>query len=112
MTGFFRLCDDDMFLCIYLFMAGFTPHSLFFLLGIIIEALARVEYISGKSIYFVEGDITCEDDLDKIFKEFSFWAVIHFAAIKAVGQSTEIPLEYYHNNVTGSLNLFRVMNRY
>ncbi|CAO3594685.1 unnamed protein product [Absidia cylindrospora] len=77
-----------------------------------LEALARVEYLSGKSIYFVEGDITCENDLDKIFKEFSFWAVVHFAAIKAVGESTQIPLDYYHNNVTGSLNLLRVMNRY
>ncbi|KAI8337512.1 hypothetical protein BC941DRAFT_470401 [Chlamydoabsidia padenii] len=77
-----------------------------------LEALARVEYLAGKSIYFVEGDITCENDLEKVFQEFHFWAVIHFAAIKAVGESTRIPLEYYHNNVTGSLHLFRVMNRY
>lgn len=76
------------------------------------EALTRVEYLTGKSIYFVEGDITCEKDLEKVFEAFHFWAVIHFAAIKAVGESTQIPLEYYHNNVTGSLHLFRVMNRH
>jgi UDP-glucose 4-epimerase len=71
-----------------------------------------VEYLTGKSIYFVEGDITSEKDLERVFQAFHFWAVIHFAAIKAVGESTQIPLEYYHNNVTGSLHLFRVMNRY
>ncbi|KAI8086435.1 UDP-glucose 4-epimerase [Halteromyces radiatus] len=77
-----------------------------------LEALARVEYLSGKSIYFVEGDVTCEKDLEKVFEAFPFWAVVHFAAIKAVGESTQIPLTYYHNNVTGSLLLFRMMDRF
>jgi UDP-glucose 4-epimerase len=77
-----------------------------------IEALTRVEYLTGKSISFVEGDVTNEQDLDKVFQRFSFFSVIHLAAIKAVGESTQIPLEYYHNNVTGSLNLLRVMERY
>ncbi|CAO3589409.1 unnamed protein product [Absidia cylindrospora] len=77
-----------------------------------LEALARVEHLSGKSVHFVEGDVTCEKDLDRVFQTFSFWAVVHFAAIKAVGESTQLPLDYYHNNVTGSLHLFRVMDRY
>ncbi|KAI9305013.1 hypothetical protein BJ944DRAFT_180735 [Cunninghamella echinulata] len=77
-----------------------------------LEALARVEYLSGKTIYFMEGDVTNEKDLEKVFNQFQFWSVVHFAAIKAVGESTQIPLDYYHNNVTGSLHLFRMMNKY
>ncbi|KAI8069454.1 hypothetical protein BC940DRAFT_236869 [Gongronella butleri] len=77
-----------------------------------LEALKRVEQLTGKSIYFVHGDVTCEHDLDRVFRQFPFWAVIHFAALKAVGQSTQMPLDYYHNNVTGSLHLFRTMAKH
>lgn len=76
------------------------------------EALYRVEQLTGKPIVFIEGDVTHESDLEDAFKRFQFWAVIHFAAIKAVGESTCIPLEYYHNNLTGTVNLLRTMKRY
>ncbi|KAG0743313.1 hypothetical protein G6F16_010671 [Rhizopus arrhizus] len=76
------------------------------------EALYRVERLAGRPIVFIKGDVTHESDLEQIFQYYQFWAVIHFAAIKAVGESTKIPLEYYHNNLTGTLNLLRVMKRY
>ncbi|GAA5797197.1 UDP-glucose 4-epimerase [Helicostylum pulchrum] len=76
------------------------------------EALYRVEQLAGRPIVFIKGDVTHESDLEDIFQHYQFWAVIHFAAIKAVGESTRIPLEYYHNNLTGTLNLLRVMKRH
>ncbi|KAI8338384.1 hypothetical protein BC941DRAFT_422728 [Chlamydoabsidia padenii] len=77
-----------------------------------LEALIRVEHLTGKPIDFVNGDVTNEQDLDKLFAQYDFWAVVHLAAIKAVGESTRIPLDYYHNNVTGSIQLFKVMDRH
>ncbi|CDS07071.1 hypothetical protein LRAMOSA09594 [Lichtheimia ramosa] len=77
-----------------------------------LEALRRVERLAGRPVEFFKGDVTCEADLERCFSLYRFWAVIHFAAIKAVGESTRIPLEYYHNNVTGTINLLRVMKRY
>ncbi|KAG1468886.1 hypothetical protein G6F56_003577 [Rhizopus delemar] len=76
------------------------------------EALYRVERLAGRPIVFMKGDVTQESDLEQAFEHYQFWAVIHFAAIKAVGESTRIPLEYYHNNLTGTLNLLRVMSRH
>ncbi|KAI9481426.1 MAG: UDP-glucose 4-epimerase [Benjaminiella poitrasii] len=76
------------------------------------EALYRVEQLAGRPIILINGDVIHESDLEAIFEEYKFWAVIHFAAIKAVGESTRIPLEYYHNNLTGTLNLLRVMKRH
>ncbi|KAL1935011.1 hypothetical protein VTP01DRAFT_4151 [Rhizomucor pusillus] len=77
-----------------------------------LEALRRVERLAGRPVEFVKGDVTCISDLERVFKLYNFWAVIHFAAIKAVGESTRIPLEYYYNNVTGSLHLLRVMDQF
>lgn len=77
-----------------------------------LEALYRVERLAGRPIVFMKGDVTQESDLEQAFEDYKFWAVIHFAAIKAVGESTRIPLEYYHNNLTGTLNLLRVMKRH
>ncbi|KAI8989333.1 hypothetical protein BDB01DRAFT_781412 [Pilobolus umbonatus] len=76
------------------------------------EALYRVEQLTGRPIVFIEGDVTRESDLEDVFKRYKFWAVIHFAAIKAVGESTCIPLEYYHNNLTGTVNVLRTMKKY
>lgn len=73
------------------------------------EALHRVEKISGKSISFVEGDIRDRSLLHKLFSEYDITAVIHFAGLKAVGESVEKPLMYYDNNVSGSVVLFEVM---
>ena len=73
------------------------------------ESLYRVEKISGKSIAFIQADIRDKQALREIFKVHAISAVIHFAGLKAVGESTEKPQLYYDNNVSGSLNLFEVM---
>ncbi|KAI9315246.1 hypothetical protein BX666DRAFT_1960704 [Dichotomocladium elegans] len=77
-----------------------------------LEALRRVERLAGRPVEFFKGDVTSVPDLEQVFSMYDFWAVIHFAAIKAVGESTRIPLEYYYNNVTGSIHLLRVMNQF
>jgi len=73
------------------------------------ECLKRVERITGKTIDVVYIDVNDTANLDKLFKENNFYAVLHLAALKAVGESCVKPLEYYHNNVAGSINLLRVM---
>lgn len=75
------------------------------------ESLKRVEKITGKSIDFVQGDIRDSSVLDKIFVENKVDAVIHFAGLKAVGESVEKPALYYDNNVVGSLTLFNTMQK-
>ena len=74
-------------------------------------ALERVEKISGRTLTFVQADIRDADALDKIFSKHAVDAVIHFAGLKAVGESTQIPLDYYDNNVNGTLVLLQVMQR-
>lgn len=71
--------------------------------------LDRIEKITGHRPEFVEADICDKAALDTIFSENKFDAVVHFAGLKAVGESNEIPLSYYHNNVSGSVTLFEVM---
>ncbi|MEH6551266.1 MAG: UDP-glucose 4-epimerase GalE [Pseudomonadales bacterium] len=73
------------------------------------EAICRVEQISGKSVTFVEGDVCDKHSLEQVFLDHAIKAVIHFAALKAVGESTQIPLAYYQNNVHGSLCLLEMM---
>lgn len=74
-----------------------------------IEALRRVEKIVDKAITFIEGDILDRSLLDATFAEHDFFAVIHFAGLKAVGESVAKPLLYYKNNVSGTLCLLEVM---
>ena len=76
------------------------------------EALNRVEKITGKTLTFYEGDLLDQDLLEEIFDHERPEAVIHFAGYKAVGESVEKPIEYYHNNITGTLLLCDVMRRY
>lgn len=73
------------------------------------EAVGRIEKISGKKIGFYQADICDYDKLTEIFKENDISAVIHFAGLKAVGESVQKPLEYYTNNIYGTLVLLRVM---
>ena len=73
------------------------------------ESLSRVQKITGKTLEFVEGDIRDRTLLDKLFAENPIEAVIHFAGLKAVGESVEIPLSYYDNNVYGTLTLLEAM---
>ena len=76
-------------------------------------AVDRIELICGKRPAFYEADITNEAALDEVFaKHPEIDSVIHFAALKAVGESGEIPLEYYRVNVGGSISLLRCMEKY
>ena len=73
------------------------------------ESIARVEKIVGKTIPLIEGDIRYKEDLNRVFESYTIDAVIHFAGLKAVGESVEKPLEYYDNNIYGTLVLCQVM---
>lgn len=75
-------------------------------------SLDRVKEITGKEAIFVKGDLRSVTDLEKVFSDHKFKAVIHFAGLKAVGESCEKPLEYYENNITGTLNLLNAMRKY
>lgn len=75
------------------------------------ESIKRVEELTGKKIAFYEGDVLDEESLEKMLQTEKPDAVIHCAALKAVGESVQKPLEYYHNNITGTLTLLRVMDR-
>ncbi|XP_017781636.1 PREDICTED: UDP-glucose 4-epimerase isoform X1 [Nicrophorus vespilloides] len=73
------------------------------------ESLRRVEEITNKKVIFYNVDIKDRAALEKVFKAHKFDCVIHFAALKAVGESVQIPLTYYQNNIAGSSTLFEVM---
>lgn len=75
------------------------------------ESLNRVERLARKSVAFVEGDIRDANCLDTLFSDYDIAAVIHFAGLKAVGESVAMPLSYYDCNVTGSLRLLEAMER-
>ena len=69
----------------------------------------RIENLSGKKVKFFEADVCDEDALRKIFAEDEIFAVIHFAGLKAVGESVQIPFRYYENNLISTLSLLKVM---
>ena len=74
------------------------------------EALHRVEELTGQAIRFFEADLLNPDEVEMVFRASpDADAVIHFAGLKAVGESVQQPLRYYHNNITGTLNLCQVM---
>jgi UDP-glucose 4-epimerase len=76
------------------------------------ESLKRVKEITGKEFSFYEVDLLDRQTLAKVFEENEIDAVIHFAGLKAVGESVSIPLHYYHNNITGTLMLCQVMQEF
>jgi len=76
------------------------------------KSLERVAKITGKQAAFYEADINDADELNAIFEKESIDSVIHFAGLKAVGESVAKPLEYYMNNISGSLTLFDVMRKH
>lgn len=76
------------------------------------ESLRRVAKIIGMEIPFYEVDVRDKEALSKVFDENKFDAVIHFAGLKAVGESVSKPLEYYHNNMTGTFILLDVMRQH
>ena len=73
------------------------------------ESVKRVEHLVGQSITLIEGDIRHKEDLESVFKTHDIDAVIHFAGLKAVGESVEQPLKYYSNNIHGTMVLCEVM---
>ncbi len=75
-------------------------------------AIRRVEKITGKSIKFYKVDLLDEKGLTEVFDKEKVEAVIHFAGLKAVGESVRKPLEYYYNNITGTLKLCDVMRKH
>ncbi|XP_076239931.1 UDP-galactose 4'-epimerase [Calliopsis andreniformis] len=73
-------------------------------------SLQRVEKLVNEQITFIKCDIRNIEELQDVFKKYTFHCVLHFAALKAVGESCEKPLEYYEANVGGTLNLLKVMS--
>lgn len=76
------------------------------------EVLRNIERITGRQPRFIEADICDEPAMEKIFSHYSIEAVMHFAGLKAVGESVEKPLEYYRNNLEGTLVLLEAMKRH
>ncbi len=71
--------------------------------------LDRILQITGKSVTFIKADICDRNAMEQVFSQHNIEAVVHFAGLKAVGESSTIPLSYYHNNVAGSITLLQVM---
>lgn len=71
--------------------------------------LDRIKQITGKTVTFIEADICDRQAMQQVFLKHDIDAVVHFAGLKAVGESSTMPLSYYHNNVTGSITLLQVM---
>ena len=77
-----------------------------------IKAVEAVKKLTGKDFKFYQYDLLDREKMEEVFADNKIDAVIHFAGLKAVGESTRIPLRYYHNNITGTLILCDVMRRY
>lgn len=97
--------------CIQLLSAGHEVVVLDNLSNSSVESLARVQALAAKKLDFVEGDILDQQILDQIFQHHSIDAVIHFAGLKAVGESQKEPLKYIENNISGSISLVKAMER-
>lgn len=97
--------------CVELLNAGHEVVVLDNLCNSSSESLSRVENLTQKSLTFVEGDIRDSQLLDQVFQQHSIDAVIHFAGLKAVGESQQIPLAYFDNNIAGSISLVQAMQR-
>ena len=76
------------------------------------EVLDKIKEITKKDFKFYEVDLLDKENLEKVFSENKIDEVIHFAGLKAVGESVEKPIEYYHNNITGTLILLELMRKY
>ncbi|EHI59717.1 SDR family NAD(P)-dependent oxidoreductase, partial [Hungatella hathewayi] len=98
--------------CIELLNAGYEVVVVDNLCNSCKESLKRVEEITGKSVTFYEVDLLDQDGVKRVFDNEDIQAVIHFAGLKAVGESVYKPLEYYHNNITGTLILCDEMRKH
>ncbi len=95
--------------CLELLNAGFEITVVDNLSNSTEESLQRVSMLTGKEISFFDVDLRDARGLDSVFSKSEFKTVIHFAALKAVGESVSQPLQYYQNNVTGTINLCQAM---
>ena len=98
--------------CVELLNAGFDVVVLDNFCNSKPEAIQRVQKITGKPVRLVNGDVRDKDCLRAIFKQQTISAVIHFAGLKAVGESVADPVKYYDNNVMGSLALLEIMTEF
>lgn len=96
--------------CLELLQSGYQVVVIDNLSNSKVESLSRVQQITGKSLTFYQADIRDKQALTEIFAKESIGTVMHFAGLKAVGESCEQPLQYYHNNVYGTLILTEVMS--
>ena len=95
--------------CVELIKAGFEPIIIDNLSNSKEVVLDRIETIAGKRPVFMQGDIRDSAFLNSVFEKYTFAAVIHFAGLKAVGESVQKPFLYYENNVAGTLSLIKAM---
>ncbi len=95
--------------CVELIQAGFEPLIVDNFCNSKPQALKRLEEITGRAIPFIKADIGDKDAMRAIFSDHNISAVLHFAGLKAVGESCEMPLAYYQNNVSGTVSLCEVM---
>jgi len=98
--------------CVELLNAGYEIIVVDNLINSSEKALERVQEITGKKLTFYKVDLLDKEALDYIFKKEKIDSVIHFAGLKAVGESVSLPLKYYHNNVTGTITLCEVMQKH
>lgn len=98
--------------CLELLNSGFEVVVADNLCNSCVESLERVKKLTGKDIKFYECDILDADGLRKIFEENKIESVIHFAGLKAVGESCKLPMKYYKNNIAGTISLCEVMEEY
>lgn len=98
--------------CVELLNAGYEVVVLDNLCNSSRESLRRVEELTGKSLQFEEVDLLDAEATSRVVGAHDFSAVIHFAGLKAVGESVEMPLRYHHNNVTGTLHLLESMQKH
>ncbi len=76
------------------------------------ESLNRVQKIAGRNLAFYKADLLEKSSIQQVFSDHTIDGVIHFAGLKAVGESVDFPLKYFHNNITGTLNLVSVMDQF
>ncbi len=98
--------------CVELLNAGYEVVVIDNLVNSNRKSLSRVEQLTGKTVRFYQGDIADKELLNQIFSENEIGCCIHFAGLKAVGESVEKPLEYYQNNINGTLVLLDAMKEH
>lgn len=98
--------------CVELLNAGYEIIVVDNLMNSKLETVNRISELAGKSFPFYQVDLLNEQGLETVFVENEIDTVLHFAGLKAVGESVRMPLKYYHNNLTGTINLLNIMKKY